>query len=237
MPLRPTPAEAGRVYRKIAYGPLLDVFMLDMRSYRGPNGEGKEDELWAGRLFPRAAAVGLAQARTDGVTRDLEGDRGRHAARARGLSTTRRKSGASRPSRRAWTGRRAAASSRLPICSSFIKHAGVRNTVWLTADVHYTAAHYYDPNKAAFQDFEPFWEFVSGPIHAGSFGPNDLDNTFGPQLMYVKAPTKEQGQNLSPASGLQFFGHVAIDGATGVMTVTLKDIDDRALWSTNLEPK
>jgi phosphodiesterase/alkaline phosphatase D-like protein len=34
----------------------------------------------------------------------------------------------------------------------------------LTADVHYTAAHYFDPNKAAFQDFDPFWEFVSGPI-------------------------------------------------------------------------
>ena len=71
---------------------------------------------------------------------------------------------------------------------SFIKRAGVRNTVWLTADVHYTAAHYYDPNKAAFQDFEPFWEFVSGPIHAGTFGPNALDKTFGPQLVYVKAP-------------------------------------------------
>jgi len=88
-----------------------------------------------------------------------------------------------------------------------------------------------------FQDFEPFWEFVSGPIHAGSFGPNQLDNTFGPQLVYVKAPTKEQGQNLSPALGLQFFGHVAIDGATGLMTVTLKDWDDTALWSKALEPK
>ena len=47
-----TPAEAGRVYRKISYGPLLDVFMLDMRSYRGPNGAAKE-ELWPGRAFPR----------------------------------------------------------------------------------------------------------------------------------------------------------------------------------------
>jgi phosphodiesterase/alkaline phosphatase D-like protein len=53
----------------------------------------------------------------------------------------------------------------------------------------YTAAHYYDPNKAAFQDFEPFWEFVSGPLHAGSFPQNQLDNTFGPQLVYVKAPS------------------------------------------------
>ena len=55
MPMRSTPAEPGRVYRKISYGPLLDVFMLDMRSYRGPNGEGMEDELRAGGLFPRAA--------------------------------------------------------------------------------------------------------------------------------------------------------------------------------------
>jgi len=120
---------------------------------------------------------------------------------------------------------------------SFIKRSGVRNTVWLTADVHYTAAHYYDPSLAQFQDFEPFWEFVSGPIHAGTFGPNALDNTFGPQLKFIKAPTKEQGQNLSPALGLQFFGHVAIDGPSGVMTVTLKDWDDRALWSTRLDPR
>ena len=109
-----------------------------------------------------------------------------------------------------------------------MKHAGIRNTVWLTADVHYTAAHYYDPNQAVFQDFEPFWEFVSGPIHAGTFGPNRLDNTFGSQLVYVKAPTNEQGQNLSPALGLQFFGMVAIDGTTEAMTVTLKDVGDHA---------
>jgi alkaline phosphatase D len=87
-----------------------------------------------------------------------------------------------------------------------------------------------------FQDFEPFWEFVSGPIHAGCFGPGELDNTFGPQLIYAKAPPRGQ-QGLSPATPYQFFGHVAIDGASGVMTVTLKDVEDRALWSTQIEPK
>ena len=46
--------------------------------------------------------------------------------------------------------------------------------------------------RPQFQDFEPFWEFVSGPIHAGTFGPDTLDNTFGPQLVFVKAPPKEQ---------------------------------------------
>ncbi|MDX1731481.1 MAG: alkaline phosphatase D family protein, partial [Aurantimonas coralicida] len=118
----------------------------------------------------------------------------------------------------------------------FIKSAGIANTVWLTADVHYTAAHHYSPDRAAFQDFEPFWEFVSGPIHAGTFGPNDLDKTFGPEVRFVKAPTEEQGANLPPSMGLQFFGLVEIDGDSEQMTVRLMGADDTELWTTTLDP-
>lgn len=236
MPIRTTQAEAGRVYRKISYGPLLDVFMLDMRSYRGPNAEDMEETYGPASYFlgptqiawfkrellnsratwkviaadmPISLLVVYDVDRNWGVEAVAQGDNG--PPRGRELE--------------------------IADILSFMKHAGVRNTVWLTADVHYTAAHYYDPNKAVFQDFDPFWEFVSGPIHAGTFGPNALDKTFGPQLAYIKAPTKEQGQNLSPALGMQFFGHVAIDGATEAMTVTLKDVDDRSLWATTLLPK
>lgn len=120
---------------------------------------------------------------------------------------------------------------------SFIKHAGILNTVWLTADVHYTAAHHYDPSRAVFQDFEPFWEFVSGPIHAGTFGPGELDRTFGPEARYVKAPAEGQPQNLPPSEGLQFFGVVEIDGSSEVMTVRLMDSADNELFSQTLEPK
>ena len=42
---------------------------------------------------------------------------------------------------------------------------GVTGIVFLTADVHYTAAHQYDPARAAVGDFAPFWEFVSGPAN------------------------------------------------------------------------
>lgn len=118
----------------------------------------------------------------------------------------------------------------------FIKNAGIDNTVWLTADVHYAAAHYYDPSRAAFQDFNPFWEFVSGPLHAGTFGPNELDMTFGPEVKFVKAPTAEQGVNLPPSMGLQFFGVVDIDGDTGQMTVRLIDRDDNELYAVTLDP-
>jgi alkaline phosphatase D len=236
MPMRETQAEAGRVYRKISYGPMLDVFMLDMRSYRGPNGEGKEDSYgpaayflgpqqmaWLKRelLNSRATWKVIAADMPIGLLVVYDGDR-KWGVEAIAQGDP----GAPK-------GRELEIADLL----SFIKHAGVKNTVWLTADVHYTAAHYYDPNKAAFQDFDPFWEFVSGPIHAGSFGPNALDGTFGPQLMYVKAPTEAQGQNTPPSEGLQFFGHVTVDGATEQMKVTLKDWDDRSLWSTTLDPK
>ena len=57
---------------------------------------------------------------------------------------------------------------------AFIKRASVTNLVWITADMHYTAAHLYHPNRARFQDFDPFWEFVSGPLHAGTWAPAPL---------------------------------------------------------------
>ncbi|WP_176393391.1 alkaline phosphatase, partial [Pseudomonas sp. SCPG-7] len=57
-PIRFTPAEPGRVYRKIAYGPLLDVFFLDLRSYRGPNGDSVETE-----MTPQSRIIGEEQLR------------------------------------------------------------------------------------------------------------------------------------------------------------------------------
>jgi len=117
-----------------------------------------------------------------------------------------------------------------------ITHGVQTGDIGLDRAVHYTAAHYYDPDKAQFQDFAPFWEFVSGPLNAGTFGPNKLDATFRPQLMYVKAPPEGQ-VNLPPSAGLQFFGEVFIEGASGQMTVTLKDLTGADLWSTTLTPK
>jgi alkaline phosphatase D len=236
MPMRETQLEPGRVYRKISYGPLLDVFMLDMRSYRGPNAEDKDSTYGQNSYFlgpkqlawlkqelqnsratwkviaadmPISLLVVYDTVRNWGVEAIAQGDDGPPLGRELEIADL----------------------------LSFIKRTGVNNTVWLTADVHYTAAHYYDPNRAAFQDFEPFWEFVSGPIHSGTFGPNQLDKTFGPQIAYMKAPSKDQGQNLPPNDGMQFFGHIAIDGASQQMTVTLKDVDDRALWAKTLDPK
>jgi alkaline phosphatase D len=118
----------------------------------------------------------------------------------------------------------------------FVKSRRIRNTVWLTADVHYCAAHYYDPRTAVFGDFDGFWEFVSGPLNAGSFGPNTLDATFGPQVAFSKAPPAGQ-VNLSPYAGLQFFGEVNIDAHNAELTVDLRDLGGQTVFTKTLEPR
>src|SRR5215467_2566096 len=225
MPMRESLAEAGRVYRKISYGPLVDLFMLDMRSYRGGNVQrlasygpdayllGPTQLAWLKRELMSskatwkviAADLPLGVIAEDAIGQGDGPPRGREVEIADLLA--------------------------------FIKHAGIRNTVWITADMHYTAANYYDPNRAVFQDFEPFWEFISGPIHAGTWRPQQLDNTFGPRAVFQKGCGKDQRDDLAPCFGLQFFGHVSIDVPSEVMTVTLKDVEDRKLWSIELAPR
>jgi alkaline phosphatase D len=63
-----------------------------------------------------------------------------------------------------------------------------------------------------FQDFEPIREFVSGPLHAGTWAPGPLDNTFGRSARFQKGCSPEQGENLAPCFGLQFFDRADIDG-------------------------
>ncbi len=224
MPMRPQPAQAGRVYRKIAYGPLLDIFMIDMRSYRDSTWNKRDDHsdafiLGATQLAWLKRELAASNATWKVIAADLPIGLISEDAVALGDGP---------PERR---------EHEIADLLSFIKRAGVKNTVWLTADMHYTAAHHYDPSRAVFGDFDAFWEFVSGPLHAGSWGPGQLDNTFGPEAMFQKGCSAEQGENLAPCFGLQFFGRVDIDGPSGVMTVTLKDVDDRSLWSVQIEPQ
>ena len=227
--------EEERVYRKIAWGPLLDVFVIDMRSYRGRNThnlqrEADDDTAILGERQMQWLREGLRTSRATWkvIASDMPiglnvGDGRDNQNRARWEAVANGNNGPA-------LGREMEIANLL----SFIRRERIANTVWVTADVHYTAAHHYDPSRAQFQDFEPFWEFVSGPLHSGSFGPNTLDSTFGPEVRYVKAPAPGQ-VNLPPSAGLQFFGDVLIDGRSRAMTVHLRDLTGASLWSTTLQ--
>ena len=216
------PVTPGPIYRKVSYGPLLDLFVLDMRTYKDPNDGnvytdptrgllGAQQRAWLIRELARSRATWKVIANDlplglvvpdgptafEGVAQGAPGaPLGRELEFAEILRTAHR--------------------------------TGVTGIVLLTADVHYTAAHHYDPARAAVGDFTPFWEFVSGPANAGAFGPNTLDPTFGPEAVFVHAPPRA---NASPAEGYQHFGRVDIDTASRALTVRLCDATGAALWT------
>lgn len=216
-----------RMHRVVRHGPLLDVFVLDMRSFRNANSPGRQpddttgilgaEQLgWLKRELSRSRAVWkviaadmpLGLVVPDGAT-DFEavaqGDPGAPLGRELQIAELLR----------------------------HIKHRRITGTVWLTADVHYTSAQHYSPERAAFKDFAPFWEFVSGPLAAGGFPANALDGTFGPERVFVRAPDRA---NVSPMESPQFFGEVDIDGGSGELTVRLRAQGGTVLFSKVLQP-
>ena len=218
-----------RIHRAIHYGPLLDIFALDLRSYRGPNTQNRQPaptaesqlfgsdqltELKAGLAASRAVwkviasdlPIGLIVG--DGADRFeafANGDHGVPLGRELEVAELLR----------------------------FIRDRRIRNVVWVTADVHYCAAHHYEPARARFTDFHPFWEFVAGPLHAGTFGPNALDATFGPEVRFNGVPRGLKG-NRPPSDGYQFFGTLTIDRRTRAMTARLHNLAGQRLFETEL---
>jgi alkaline phosphatase D len=234
-PLRPHNAEEPeRIYRKISYGKLLDVFVLDMRSYRGPNTANLQPQQSSETAFLGAEQVAWLKEElknSDATWKVISADMPIGLNVGDGVDAQ----GNARWEAVANGNNGPAAGRELEMADllRFIKRQHVANIVWLTADVHYAAAHYYDPSKAQTKDFSPFWEFVAGPLNAGTFGPNTTDGTFGPQVVFSKTPPAGKA-NLSPYAGLQFFGEVNIDKHSRAMTVDLKDIDGAVVFSKTL---
>ncbi len=207
------PLARGPVHRVIHYGPLLDVFVLDCRAYRSPNDTGVGTAM-LGASQARWLVDGLAAstARWKLVACDqpiglviADGDGG---LRREGFADGK----AGPPGGR---------EVELAALLAAMKSRGVANVAWVTADVHYAAAHHFDPARGQGADFTPFWEFIAGPIHAGTFGPEPLDPTLGPEVAFQWVPPAGTG-NLSPAEGLQSFGTIDVT----------KDALAVALWGT-----
>ncbi|MEM8620561.1 MAG: alkaline phosphatase D family protein [Actinomycetota bacterium] len=226
-PTMGTARDPQRIYRKISYGPSLDLFVLDLRSYRGPNSTNDQPTpstdtaiLGAEQLRWLAAELAASTATWKVICSDMP----------LGLTV-----GSGADIDAVAQGRPQALGREFEFVNllSSMRANGVQNVVVITGDVHYTAAHRYEPGRAVVTDFTPFWEFVAGPIHAGTFGPNELDPTFGPEVRFQKAADYP---NQPPSDGNQFFGHVSIDGRTEAMSVRLIDANGSVLHTEELAP-
>ena len=233
LPIRSHPDEAERVYRSYRYGPSAEVFVLDQRSYRAANGANRQET--AG---PQSRMMGTAQLAW--LKQSLASSRSTWKIIASDMPLgllvgDGQVNGV--PAWEAWANGPGAPMGReleLADLLSFVKRQKLKNLVWVTADVHYSAAHYYDPKSAVFKDFNGFWEFVGGPLHAGTFATNGTDPTFGitPVFNSTSAATKP---NRPPSEGLQFFGTLTIDPRTERMTAALWNLKNDKLWSQELD--
>lgn len=217
----------GRVHRVVRHGPLLDVFVLDMRTYRNANSPGRQADdtvgilgaeqlRWLKRELSRSRAVWKVIASDMPLGLVVPDGKENFEAVAQGDP-----------------GEPLGRELQLAELLRHIKHRRITGTLWLTTDVHYTSAQHYDPERAAFKDFAPFWEFVSGPLAAGGFPALKLDGTFGPEQTFVKAPTRA---NVSPAEVPPYFGEVEIDGGSGALTVRLRQEGGEVLYTKVLQP-
>jgi alkaline phosphatase D len=233
-PIRVGEGADAPLYRSFSYGPSLDVFLLDARSHRAANGPNDEP-----RAGARTAFYGDAQLAW--LERGLAASRAtwKVIACEMPLSLVVRDRNPGVPE--GWyealaNGRGGAPLGReleLARLLSFVRRRGVRNVVWIAADVHYACAIQYDPARAAFRDFSPFWEFVAGPLHAGTFGLGELDPSFGPELRFASVP-RDLAPNRPPSEGLQFFGLAEIDGASEDLTVSIRDRAGATLYEVRI---
>jgi alkaline phosphatase D len=230
LPIRPDSRDPERIYRAFRYGSSLEVFMLDERSYRGPNTGNRQAAEGLETAFLGTAQMRWLKSRLQASTatwKVIASDMPLGLVVGDGPGTYEAWANGDGPP----LGREIELAGLL----QFLQENRIRNVVWLTADVHYAAAHHYDPTRARFTRFDPFWEFVAGPLHAGNFGPGRLDNTFGPEVRYSNMKPGMK-QNRPPSDGFQTFGTVRIDGRTEAMTVSLYDVSGARLYSVELAP-
>jgi len=229
MPVRSRRGPRNGQYARFRYGPSLEVFRLDLRSYRGPNTATLDDE-----RGPETALLGERQ--LEWLKESLAASDATWKAVASSAPI-----GLVVPDDELYEGianedgKPRGRESEIADLLSHLRSEGVENVVWFTADVHYTAAHHYSPERARFSDFVPFREYVAGPLHAGTFGPNELDDTFGPEVVFERSPPEGEA-NLPPSEGLQFFGQVDVAADTERMTVRLRQRDGTVLHTEELDP-
>ncbi len=216
------------MYRVVPWGPLLDLFLVDGRTFRTPNEPapaegsmlGAQQATWLVDALSRSRAVWKIVACNmpigcviaeygkevplayDGWANENGPPRVREVELARILAT--------------------------------LRERRLKNVVWVTADVHYAAAHHLSPARAVFKDFDPFWELVAGPMHATAFPQKSLDDTFGAELEWATSHAETRG---TPANGAQHFGLVRIDGRTHEARVTFVDARGRDLHTLVLAPR
>lgn len=220
-------AEAQPLHRRLRWGRHLELFVLDTRQYRDPNlapDDGPEPKTllgvgqrrWLEHVVTGSDATWKVIASSVPISiptgsletgRDGWADFGQDGGFEREL---------------------------LGILEQF-RDRGVRNLLWITADVHFAAAFRYRP-FAEDPKFR-FFEVVSGPLNAGLFPNPHVDPTFAPQRLFYFAPP-EKGAVASLAEALRWFNFGVVEiGADGMLAARIVSGEGEEVFRLTLAPR
>ena len=212
--------EGGRLFYKQQHGRNVEIFFLDLRSYKEPN-KDNEREYGIKMMGPNQTSWLVEGLRTSTakwkiisspvpfsfVVFDFEGGTDSWGqGNVEGLGNE------------AILGRE----KELKYLHDKIKEHNITNVVVLSSDVHH----------AAVVEYPDMYEFVAGPLHAGAFGPLLLDPSFGPKLLFSQGPDKHDLAQGLPPPFFQHFGYVRAN-STG-LTVSIHDIEGKELYGMHL---
>jgi alkaline phosphatase D len=169
-----------RLYRSIRWGKNAELFVLDTRQYRDPNFAedsdvhpktllGSEQLMWLTRQL--AASDATWKVIVSSVPMSIP----------TGFPPTNGRDG--------WANfdQSTGYEHELLDILRFMQSQGIRNTVWITTDVHFAEAFRYRP----FSDDPGFAvnELVTGPMNAGIFPNMDFDRTLNPERLAFFGPS------------------------------------------------
>ncbi len=210
-PLWPPPAEPTRLYRKLRWGRLLEVFILDTRQYRSanrePDGPGKTmlgaaqrrwliDEVSAStavwKVIVSSVSLSVSTGRTHRDSWSNASVWGVPQENSTGFAVER------------------------DLILGVFRQRGIRNLVFLTADVHHAELIRHHPAP----EFS-FHEFIAGPLAASHGRPRPLDAALNPRSLFARG-------------GLNNFGAISIEGT--LFTVRILDENGTGLFTHTFGP-
>jgi len=198
-PIVPPAEEPGRLYRRFRWGSVLEVFILDTRQYRSRNTDpdgpdktmlGAEQKRW----LREAVTASSATWKVVVTSVSLSIPTGRAA---RDSWTNANFFGFPEPGA-------GFAAERDAMLDAF-RSAGVRNLVFLTADVHHAEILRHQPTETW-----AFHEFAAGPLAAFHGISRPVDQGLNPQTLFA-------------LGGIENFGVVELDA--GFLTVRIIDVN------------
>jgi alkaline phosphatase D len=208
------PVPARRLYRSVRWGRDLELFFLDLRSFRSPNtaaDDAKKTMLGAEQKAWLLAALPASSATHKVVISSVP------IAVATGDETIGIDS---------WVG----FEHELAGLFGKLAERGVTELTFLTTDVHFATAHRYRPLADVSLVVH---EIIVGPMSAGLFPKRELDPTFSPERLFFHGPASEDVKlTFDEALAYMTVGIVEVDGPS--MAIRVENARGDVVWRSTL---